>query len=59
MINCPILNKEIEDLDCDNTIFATREELNDSAVLKKIKRVNGWKFICKNCNHNKNKTIAK
>lgn len=59
MKNCPILSKEIDNEDCENTIYATREETNDAMVIKRIKRVNGWKFICKNCIHNKSKIDIK
>lgn len=51
-MKCPILSKEIEIEECSNTIDAVKEITNDSLVLKRIKRVNGWRFICKNCpNH--------
>lgn len=51
MVKCPILCQNIKDDECKTTVCAVKGEVKESEVLKRIVRRNGWKFICKNCNH--------
>ncbi len=51
MVNCPIIHKEIEEDECEASVYNVNTGEKDDQVLRKIKRTIGWKFICRNCKH--------
>jgi hypothetical protein len=52
MIKCFIVNEEISEEECKNVI--TESYKDKPKILKKYKRIIGWKYICKECpNHKK------
>lgn len=54
MHNCPIIKKEMKPEECEATIYTVNSGLKEDEILRRIKRINGWKFICRNCKHFKN-----
>lgn len=54
---CLILeNKEIDEEECNCIINESYKDKNGKELPKKIKRIVGWKYICKTCsNHKKTK----
>lgn len=51
-MECRILGKEITDEECANTIIEAYKDKNGRELEKRVKRIIGWKLICKSCkNH--------
>ncbi|PXV95840.1 hypothetical protein C8E03_101471 [Lachnotalea glycerini] len=53
MLKCFVLNQEISEEECKNTIEQSYQ--NKPIIPKKFKRIVGWKYICKECPNHKNK----
>lgn len=46
---CPLIDEEIEDIDCMENADAVRGILNEDTVPLKFKEKKNWKEICKGC----------
>lgn len=53
MLVCPIVNKEIEEEECNLVCSEAIKEgkSNQTQVAKRFKRIICWKAICKSCKH--------
>ncbi|MGO5053202.1 hypothetical protein ACTQ6A_11925 [Lachnospiraceae bacterium LCP25S3_G4] len=48
-MNCLILNEEITEEECYHIIRESEKVKNGRELPKKVKRIIGWKLICKAC----------
>lgn len=53
-MKCLILcNQEIDEEECDCIIKESYKEKNGRELPKKVKRIVGWKSICRSCSNHK------
>ena len=52
-MRCPLVDREIEDIDCVENRDAVDDMIAESSVPDEYKRKENWKDICKKCSwHN-------
>lgn len=52
-MKCYILEQEIDQEECDLICQEADKSKNGKELPKKVKRIVGWKVICKSCPHRK------
>ena len=54
MIECPILNKDIDIGECVIIVDVCEEMVKESVISNEVKEVENWREICKNCKYHNN-----
>ena len=54
MVNCPLVNREIDIGECVVTVDACDGAVDERILSKRILEKDNWKDICRKCKHHDN-----